>query len=318
MDVKTPCLSAHRLVYRLLDGGDESEVLPLAVTALAGAFPEGTYNDPISWPLAGALTAHVRTDCPWAGWNENSASNAAELLKRASSYLDGCKADYSNAIVFLNEVLRIESATLGETHENYAVTLNNLAVRYKTMGRHVEAEPLFRQAIEIDETTIGREHPDYAIRLNNLASLLSDMGQHEDAEPLYRQAMKIDEATIGREHPEYATDLNNLAGLLKKMSRYEEAEPLYWQAIEIGEATIGREHPAYAGGLNNLAILLSDMGRYEEAEPLYRDSVTIFRAALGDAHPTTKQVAKNFLALLHDQNGDPAEIAAMEALAATE
>lgn len=355
-DIKTPCTSAHRLIHKLLNGGENADILPKAVTALAHAFPDDASNNPESWPLAGALTPHVRTDWPWERWEEEAATIAASALKSADDFVFGCRADYETSILFIEEALRIERATVGEQHERYAVSLNNLATLLRAMGRYEEAEPLFRQALEIDEATIGRQHPEYATRLNNLAGLLRDMGRYEEAEPLLRQALEIDEATIGRQHPDYATHLNNLASLLCNMDRYEEAEPLYRQALEIGETTIGRQHPSYAIHLNNLASLLHDMGRYEEAErlyrqalkigeatigrqhpnyairannlanllrdmgqyegaaPLYRQSVAIFRAAIGDDHSRTKKVANNFLSFLRAQNGDPAEIAAMQAL----
>ena len=39
------------------------------------------------------------------------------------------------------------------------------------MGRHAEAEPLYKQAMEIRRTALGERHPAYATSLNNLAEL---------------------------------------------------------------------------------------------------------------------------------------------------
>ena len=69
------------------------------------------------------------------------------------------------------------------------------------MGRHDEAEPLFRQALEIHEKTIGTAHPGYAIDLNNLGQLLRAMGQFDEAEPLYVEALGILRAKLGPDHP---------------------------------------------------------------------------------------------------------------------
>ena len=81
------------------------------------------------------------------------------------------------------------------------------------MGRHAEAEPLYKQATEIRRTALGERHPSYATSLNSLAVLYYAMGRHAEAEPLYKQAMEIYRTALGERHPDYATSLNNLAGL---------------------------------------------------------------------------------------------------------
>ena len=39
--------------------------------------------------------------------------------------------------------MEIRRTALGERHPDYAASLNNLAVLYRAMGRHAEAEPLY-------------------------------------------------------------------------------------------------------------------------------------------------------------------------------
>ncbi|NRB20739.1 MAG: tetratricopeptide repeat protein, partial [Rhodobacteraceae bacterium] len=84
------------------------------------------------------------------------------------------------------------------------------------LGRYVEAEPLFRQALEIDRKTLGTDHPDYAIHLNNLGTLLSKTGQYGEAEPLCCEALAVLEAALGAEHPHTVTARGNLETLLAK------------------------------------------------------------------------------------------------------
>ena len=59
------------------------------------------------------------------------------------------------------------------------------------MGRHAEAEPLYKQAMEIRRTALGERHPDYATSLNNLAGLYDAMGRQAEAEELRKKAMAI-------------------------------------------------------------------------------------------------------------------------------
>ncbi len=193
---------------------------------------------------------------------------------------------YKEAEPLYRQALKIDQATIGEQHPDYAVHLNNLALLLQSMGHYDEAEPLFRQALKIAQATIGEQHPNYAIRLNNLALLLHSMGRYEEAEPLLRQALKTTQATLGKQHPDYGTRLNGLAMVLLSMGRYKEAEPLFRQALKITQATLGEQHPRYGIGHNNLARLLQAMGRYDEAEPLYRKALEITQAALGEQHPS--------------------------------
>ena len=122
------------------------------------------------------------------------------------------------------------------------------------MGRHADAEPLYKQAMEIRRTALGEGHPDYATSLNNLAELYRAMGRHAEAEPLYKQAMEIRRTALGEGHPAYATSLNNLAELYRAMGRHAEAEPLYRQAVCILRPALGASHPTYRTVLTNYLI----------------------------------------------------------------
>ena len=180
------------------------------------------------------------------------------------------------------KAMEIRRTALGERHPDYATSLNNLAGLYDAMGRHAEAEPLYKQAMEIRRTALGERHPDYATSLNNLAVLYYAMGRHAEAEPLYKQAMEIRRTALGERHPDYATSLNNLAELYQAMGRHAEAEPLYKQAMEIRRTALGERHPDYATSLNNLAVLYDAMGRHAEAEELRKKAMAIHRRPEGN------------------------------------
>ncbi len=73
--------------------------------------------------------------------------------------------------------MEIRRTALGERHPDYADSLNNLASLYHAMGRHADAEPLYKEAMEIRRTALGERHPSYATSLNNLAGLYDAMGR---------------------------------------------------------------------------------------------------------------------------------------------
>jgi len=95
--------------------------------------------------------------------------------------------------------------------EDFASTLNNLALLYKSQGRYDQAEPLYLQALELRKRLLGEDHPSVATSLNNLALLYYSQGRYDQAEPLFLQALEILERVFGDNHPNTKTIRKNLA-----------------------------------------------------------------------------------------------------------
>ena len=66
-------------------------------------------------------------------------------------------ADYAAAEPLYRKALDSAIATLGENHQDYAATLNNLAGLYQSMGNYAAAEPLYRQALKIERKVLGED-----------------------------------------------------------------------------------------------------------------------------------------------------------------
>ncbi len=61
------------------------------------------------------------------------------------------------------------------------MTLNNLAVFYKSQGRYDEAEPLYGRSLSCFEKALGPTHPKVATCLLNYARLLRKLNRDETA-----------------------------------------------------------------------------------------------------------------------------------------
>ena len=70
---------------------------------------------------------------------------------------------YQEAIPFAKEALRLNEREFGPDDPTTGITLNNLALLYKTQGRYAEAEPLYKRALAIKEKALGPDHPDVAL-----------------------------------------------------------------------------------------------------------------------------------------------------------
>ena len=166
------------------------------------------------------------------------------------------------------ESLNILDEAKDKLNPNYAASLNNMAVFYKSQGQYEKALPLILEGLVILEKTLGKQHPDYSTTLGNLATLYESTRQYEKALPLYQEALAITEKSQSKQHPSFAQTLNNLAGLYGVMGQYEKALALYIETLSIREKALGKQHPAYANALRNLAQLYESVGQYEEAIPL--------------------------------------------------
>jgi len=186
--------------------------------------------------------------------------------------------------------------------EDFASTLNNLALLYDSQGRYDQAEPLYLQALELRKRLLGEEHPDVATSINNLALLYKSQGRYDQAEPLYLRALELEKRLLGEDHPAVATSLNNLALLYDFQGRYAEAEPLYRQALQLRKRLLGENHPGVALILNNLALLYRSQGRYAEAESLSLQAVELDKKLLGEEHPDVATDLHNLALIYLDQD----------------
>jgi tetratricopeptide (TPR) repeat protein len=97
--------------------------------------------------------------------------------------------------------LEILEKTLGPTHPDVALGLNNLGALYRDAGNYTQAETLHRRALKIRQTVLGPEHPSVAASLCNLAAVCSVLGKYAEAKTLYARSLTIFESNLGPHHP---------------------------------------------------------------------------------------------------------------------
>ena len=78
------------------------------------------------------------------------------------------RADYKQAAVFAQEVLRARRRTLRSDHPLVADSINRLASAYYSMGQRAELAPLLKEALKIRSAAFGPEHPKTALSRKNL------------------------------------------------------------------------------------------------------------------------------------------------------
>lgn len=66
------------------------------------------------------------------------------------------------ALPLAERALAIHKEVLGQSHPDYARSLNNLGMLHHMMGGHKAALPLQERALAIRKDVLGQKHPDYA------------------------------------------------------------------------------------------------------------------------------------------------------------
>ncbi len=189
---------------------------------------------------------------------------------------------------------------------------NNLAIAYATLGRFIEAIPLFEQTLLDVERLRGPEHPDTLAlgSRNNLANAYREAGRVAEAIPLNEQTLETLERILGREHPDTLGSRNNLAAAHAEAGRTDDAIPLFEQTLAARERLLGPEHPETLKSRNNLANAYQEAGRAGEAVPLHEQTLKAMERILDPEHPDTLR-SRNNLANAYRAAGRHAEAIAL-------
>ena len=318
-------VSMHKLVQAVIlaapggtgTGGDGPQPRDRALEWLNGALPPDPDTDVAAWPFLRALIPHAEAVASrYAAGQEPPALH--RVLNQIAMFHQ-VQGTYQEALRLRDVCLDIARRLYGDSHNETATSLGNLAVTYSALGRHAEALPLKQRALAVTEAALGPDHPVTAVCLGNLARTYSELGRHADALPLEQRALAVTEAALGPDHPDTAVCLGNLARTYSALGRHADALPLEQRALAVTEAALGPDHPDTAVCLGNLARTYSALGRHADALPLEQRALAVTEAALGPDHPRTALRLGN-LAVTYSALGRHADALPLEqrALAVTE
>ena len=139
--------------------------------------------------------------CLSAGALPACAQSQYQRLIDRSVQLAG-QGQYASAVEAAEAALRSAEESLGPSHLDVALALNNLAEFHQmaafvsrdqaALARAAEiAEPLHRRALEIREKTLGPRHSFTLASMINLARVYSLQRRYDEAEAEYQRAQAI-------------------------------------------------------------------------------------------------------------------------------
>lgn len=131
-----------------------------------------------------------------------------------SGKCENFQKEYELAIECFKKAIALQQES--DMEAELSISLNYLALLYKSQGRYSEAEPLYLQAVEIDRRSLPQNHPSLATLFNNLALLDQSQGRYSEAEPLSLQSVEILRSKLPENHPNILTVLENYVTLWRE------------------------------------------------------------------------------------------------------
>jgi CHAT domain-containing protein len=227
--------------------------------------------------------------------------------QESAAYAEACfnegrihhiKGDYQTAVEWYVPSMRIRKRVLGDLHEDYGKSLNNLAVAYKKLGRFESAEPLYKGALLVRRNLFGERSAPFAAALGNLAVLYRELGNYEDAEALNLKALEIRKEVLGDQHPHYVLNLLNLGAFYYEIDQFDKAETYYLRVKTYYESSSNTQDIDYLKAIDNLGSVYLAKRDYELAEKYYLLALQEVEKELGPKNELTATV-HNHLGLLH-------------------
>jgi tetratricopeptide (TPR) repeat protein len=245
--------------------------------------------------------------------NRLTGETAARIRLKTLALLGALRrvqGDYVRAENDLQEAVKLSVDEFGETSEEFAHALNDLAVLHKYCGRFDEGLRLYEEALRITTAAQGEEGLTACTIYHNMGGILFSKGDFAAAELFGKKAWEISRCLLGDSDPRTTTDAAAYAAILDGLGRYGESEAIYRHALAAFEQSFGTNHYQVAATLHNLAAVLCARGDLDEAEPLYQRALAIRENLLGAGSPDAALTRNNLGALLN-LTGRPREAAAL-------
>jgi tetratricopeptide (TPR) repeat protein len=134
------------------------------------------------------------------------------------------------------------------------------------LGRHVEAEDLFRTLVPIAERLFGPESSNALTARHELGRTFLEQGRAREAEPMFRALVPIWERTLGAEHSYTLITRHELARALLEQEKAQEAVDELRTLLPIVERVDGANVAATYVTRSVFADALLRTGKAEEAE----------------------------------------------------
>lgn len=142
---------------------------------------------------------------------------------------------------------------------------NNLAMIYKSLGRHPLAEQHYLIALETLENLHGRNHERVAAVYNNLGGLYYTANYPEQARDMHTEALEIRQNVLGPDHPDVGQSWCNLATACYGLEDDAGTQENYEKGLRIIEEHLPGTASIYEQTMTDYVSVLESIGETKKA-----------------------------------------------------
>jgi tetratricopeptide (TPR) repeat protein len=213
--------------------------------------------------------------------------------------------EYSNALSFHLETLRIREKCISLDDPAIASSYNNIGGVYNDIGDYSRALSFFQKTLEIDQKTLPPNHPDLATTYNNIGASHRRLGDLHSALVSYEKALEIQKHSLPPDHPELAATLYNIGLIRRQRGDYSIALSFYEQALEIRQKSLSPNCPDVAIVYNNIGLVYKDLKEYDKALSFHHKALEIQQKYLHPHHRALATTYNNIGLIHHDMKNYP-------------
>ncbi|HZJ62505.1 MAG TPA: tetratricopeptide repeat protein [Kofleriaceae bacterium] len=198
-------------------------------------------------------------------------------------YLDRNELDAARR--HLERGLALREKLYGKTNDDYARSLQHVAMLEQFAGNIDRAVDLYHQARTIAEAELGPQHPDALAMVSSEGAALYKHERFADAVELLTAGLARAERASGADSELAASFLTNLGLAHWQLKHHAEARAAFERSFAIHVAHDGPDSLSAGTLHNNLALLMIDTGELAPARAHAERAVAIFDRVLGAGHP---------------------------------
>ncbi len=189
----------------------------------------------------------------------NAIEHLGILYKKIKNYE---KAKIPYQLLSINKKLNY-----GEFAEEYALSLNQLAILYDMLQQNDSAITLYKKAIQIFNT-LNQTSENYYTVVENLAGVYKRTGDYENAISYYKLISQNNIKLYGDTSRDYALSQNEIGLLYSNLKKYDSAIKTFKQSLSIYEKA-DTNSTNYLIILQNLATTYKENGNFDTAVQLF-------------------------------------------------
>ncbi|NGX37202.1 MAG: Photosystem I assembly protein Ycf3 [Chlamydiae bacterium] len=189
-----------------------------------------------------------------------------------------------DAVILLEESLRILKVSPNQSSEAIAITLNQLGRAWQNLGEVSKAIEYFEESLAIFKQIYGENpYSSVAIALNDLGAAWRSLGEASKATEYHEQALAMQKQIYG-ENPKLhvAVNLNNLGRAWEDLGKASKAIEYYEQSLAMKKQIYEEKpHPEVAVTLNQLGRAWQNLGEASKAIEYHEQALAIYKQIYG-------------------------------------